>query len=198
MNKSLVENPYQVFKHILLNYAQLTEDEWALISEKLTHRIVKRNEQLVSIGDVCDKVWYISKGLIRFYQYDIDQNERTTCFGMQNQFCTPFSSYLKNTPSHEVLVALETSEIIEITKKDFQHFTETIPGINSVYRQVLEESYLQMENLNYVLQQYTALERYQKLILENAPELLQKVPLTYLASYLGISPETLSRVRAKI
>jgi len=198
MNNNLSNYSYNTLRNLILSYAELTEQEWKLISSKLSCKCLKKNEALISIGEVCDKVWFISKGLIRYYQYDVYQNDRTTCFAMENNFSTPFSSYLKSKPSHEVLVALEETEIIEITKSDFSTFIDTMPSMNSMYRQVLEEAFLQMENLNYILQHHTALERYQKLILEDSPELLQRVPLIYLASYLGISPETLSRVRAKI
>ncbi|HAA14627.1 MAG TPA: hypothetical protein DCE41_24240 [Cytophagales bacterium] len=186
------------FRYMIERYAPLAESEWEAIAEKASLRFLKRNQPLISLGEACDKLWFVTKGLIRYYQVDRDLEERTTCFSWEGHFATPFSSYLKSTPSYEVLVALEQTEIVEIHREDITAFIETNPAVNSMYRQVLEEAFLQMEHLNFSLQHRTATERYNTLILEEAPELLQRVPLVHLASYLGISPETLSRVRAKI
>ncbi len=187
------------FKATINRYTTISAHDWALFSAKATCRTLSKGEKLIDAGVVCNKMWYVAQGLIGYYQYDAHKaQQKATCFAMEHHFSTPFTSYLTGAPTHEILVALEPCSMVEMQKHDFQHFVETMPSINSMYRQVLEEAYLHMEKLNYMLQQSTATERYQKLILEDAPHLLQRVPLIYLASYLGISPETLSRVRARV
>ena len=194
----MMTNPIDIFKNELSKYSELTEQEWKLVTEKISFRELDKNEHLISKGQICSKISFITKGLIRYCQYDNDNNENTTCFGWENSFCAPFSSFINHTPSIESLIALEKTQLIEISREDFSYFIETIPCFSIMYRQLLEQAYLYMENHNYILQNYTAVERYKALILEDSPELLQRVPLVYLASYLGINPETLSRVRKKI
>ncbi|EAY31337.1 Crp/Fnr family transcriptional regulator [Microscilla marina] len=187
-----------VFKQALEQYFTPTSTEWERIQDKLSFRSLAKDECLIKQGEVCHQLAFITQGMIRYCQYDYDNNEHTTCFAWENFFCAPFSSFIHSTPSFESLIALENTHLIEINKVDFFALVETIPGINLVYRKVLEAAYLLTEKHNYILQNYPATERYQTLVMHDHPTLLQRVPLKYIASYLGINPETLSRVRRKI
>jgi len=191
-------NSIDIFKNEVARYAKLSEQEWELVAKNISFRSLNKSELLISEGEICNKMWFITKGIIRYCQYDTDNNEKTTCFGWENYFCVPFSSYLNGTPSIESLIAIEKTEVAEISRDDFIFFIETVPGFSLMYRQLLEQAYLFSERHNYILQNFPALERYRALILEDAPGLLQRVPLLYIASYLGINPETLSRIRKKI
>ncbi len=189
--------PGEIFRKTFYEYDQPNNFEWNLIMRKFSHRTIGKNEALLSVGEVCDKVWFMTKGLVRYCNYDGDNQEITRCFALENHFFFSLSSYLNNSASQEALITLEETEVLEIQKEDFQSLLETIPSLKMLYISLLEQSYLLLDSYTYALQNYSAATRYQKLILEDAPELLQRVPQVYLASYLGISPETLSRVRKK-
>lgn len=187
-----------IFKQALQPYFTPTLQEWETIANSLSFKILAKDEYLIKQGELCQSLAFITKGMIRYCQYDYDNNENITCFAWENFFCAPFSSFIHNTPSFESLITLETTHLIEIDKAAFFELVERIPGINLVYRKVLEMSYLLLEKHNYILQNYPATERYTTLIMEDQPTLLHRVPLKYIASYLGINPETLSRIRRKI
>lgn len=126
--------PKGIFKNKLSKYSKLTERELELIVSKIWFRELDKNEHLISKGEICTKMSFITKGLVRYCQYDNDNNENTTCFSWENYFCEPFSSYINNTPYFESLITVEKTQLIELNKEDFSLFIETIPGINLMYR----------------------------------------------------------------
>lgn len=193
----IADRPTEAFRNLFPENAAPNPQEWELIAGKFGHRSIGKHEALLSVGEVCDKIWFLTKGVIRYCNYDVDNQEITRCFALENQFCFSLSSYLNDTPAQEGLIALEDCEVLEIGKDDFNDLKESIPRLKMLYIRLLEESYLLLDAYNFALQNLSATTRYQKLILEDAPELLQRVPQVYLASYLGISPETLSRIRKK-
>ena len=121
----------------------------------------------------------------------------TYCILFPDQLITAYSSYLTGQPTKENIQALTPVEMLLISKTDITSLSEKYPRWNLVLKTLAEQQYLELEKRIFQLQSNDALKRYSDLIAEQ-PELVQKVPLQYLASYLGITQRHLSRIRREM
>jgi hypothetical protein len=112
-------------------------------------------------------------------------------------FISSFTSFLTNTPTHENIAALEETELKIISKKDLERISELIPQLQIFRRIIAENLFIIMEKRISMLQSQTAYERYENMLKENQ-DIIMSVPLQYTASFLGISPQHLSRIRKEI
>lgn len=172
------------------------------LEEELLDIIVNKTEtlefpsryKLIKTGSIVQKIFFVEKGAIRSY-FLKDGSEMTTWFTFENEFITSFYSFISNEPSHETIELLEDSILCAITFNDLNALTIKYPAINQLYRKVLELNFIKQERkLNERFD--SAKKKYQDLI-SYYPEILQRVPLGYIASYLGITQSTLSRIRRK-
>lgn len=156
---------------------------------------LSKGDFLLTEGKICNHLYFVEKGLIRGY-YNLDGKEITHWFGFENDFVTSFHSFITQKPSVENLQALEPCTLWAISHKSLFKLYDEYPDIERLGRITYEKYYIRLEE-RYVNSQFkTASERYDNLV-ETNPQLLQRVSLGYIASYLGISQETLSRIRAK-
>lgn len=158
---------------------------------------LKKEDYFLSVGKLCHQVAYIEKGVLRIH-YHNDKGEETTChFALPGEFITSFSGFTAGTRSTENIQALSPTELLVIEKQDIEWLYKQYPLFQDFGRKSAEAVALMMEKRLSLFLNNTAEERYQYL-LENRPVLFQTVPLQYLASYIGISPQHLSRLRKKI
>lgn len=150
---------------------------------------------LIKEGEKSKKLYFVAKGCLRSF-YGQKEKEVTLWFGHEGDLVTCFRSVIKNENGLENIQLCEDSVFYEIDYDVLNQLTQQYPQINQFYRKVMEESYLYWENRVMMLLFYTAKERYRKL-LERSPFVLQRFPLSQIASYLGITQETLSRIRAE-
>lgn len=160
------------------------------ITERHTYT---QGEIFVRAGIGVNTVFFVEKGLCRLFYYK-DDKEVTSWFAFENTTITTLS-FLAQTPNDEYLQALETSTLIAVPYAELQKLYVRYPAIERVGRTQLEKITLQLGQRLKSLQFYTAKERYQELLYA-FPSLPQRVPQHYIASFLGITPETLSRIRA--
>ncbi len=161
--------------------------KWQSWSLPKDHFLVKENA-------VCDYIFFVKKGIVRIFYFK-NGKEITEWIAMDGTFCLSIISFFERGPSRLQIQTLEPSEIMGI------HYDE-LTGLAAQYHEV-ETLFRKMMTSSLILSQYrmdsiqfeTAQQRYDRL-LETQPELIRRVPLTYLASFLGITPETLSRIRA--
>ncbi|MFZ1527114.1 MAG: Crp/Fnr family transcriptional regulator [Ferruginibacter sp.] len=150
---------------------------------------------LLEEGQVCRHLYFLESGCLRGY-YNIDGREVTQWFGFENNFVTSFRSFTARTASVEYIQALEDAVLWAISYADFSNLLQAHPGIERFVRLMYEHYYIKLEERYSNAHFKTASERYEDLI-RNYPHILQRIPLGHIASYLGISPETLSRVRKR-
>lgn len=158
---------------------------------------VKRNEQLLSQGEICKYVYFIAKGCLQVYVYDKDFNETTRDLVVEDHWCSELQSFGSGKPATENIRAVEASELLAIDRQAFQHMMETVPQFDKVYKQILEASYA---NSVYRLNSFvalTALER-MKWLMEYRPSLMSRLSSKLLASYLGIHKDVFSRLKAQL
>ena len=167
-----------------------------MFSEVIRCRKFHKGDIILSDGEVCTSLAYIEKGLIRqhYVKHDKDMTEHISCEGGV-VFC--INSYFHGIPTNLVIEALEPTIIWEMPRDSMETLAETNADLAYLYRRFLENSLMLSQVKADLLRFESAMDRYTKLM-HLFPEIIQRVPLTYVASYLKMSLETLSRVRSSI
>jgi CRP/FNR family transcriptional regulator, anaerobic regulatory protein len=151
---------------------------------------------LSEAGEICQKLYFVEKGLVRWYYYNEEGKDITDSFGGENSFITAFDSFFQRKPSRYFIELLEDSIVYSMTYDDLEDSFEKYREIEKVSRLIIIQILEQSLDKNSALQFHNARERYE-FITQKHPDLLQRVSLGHIASYLGITQETLSRIRAK-
>lgn len=148
------------------------------------------------MGQIDNHLSFMEKGIVRYY-IPKEETELTFEFAFENSFVNAYDSFLKRTPSIYTIETLADTTLWRLTYHDLQYiYAETEIG-NMIGRYAAEELYLKKSKREKSLLNETAEERYLKLF-EEQPHLIQQIPLRYIASYIGITPQALSRIRKRI
>jgi CRP-like cAMP-binding protein len=174
----------------------MQEKEWHIIQEKFTVQQLKKDELLTRNGEVCNKVSFIRKGLLRMF-YLVDGKEICVGFGRENEYLAQYDSFLTRTPSAGNIDALEDCELLNLSYDDIQNLYQSFPVFERFGRKVAEMLFIMISSQTNRLLTLTPEERYQQLQ-EEQSYILQRVPQYMIASYIGITPEHLSRLRKKL
>lgn len=153
-----------------------------------------KNSELQSIGQTCRTIYFLKKGVARIFYFkeDIDVTES---FSFENSLVVRYESLIGGIPSNKGIQLLEDSELIALKSKEFFALFDSSPEIESLYRKIIESELVDQIKRTERLQFHTANERYADLM-KQSPRVIQRIPLKYIASYLGITPVSLSRIRA--
>jgi CRP-like cAMP-binding protein len=156
---------------------------------------IKKNENLQSIGQTCRTIYFINRGLARIYYYK-DGNDVTESFSFENNIIARVESLFSGRPSKKAIQVLEDTELVAINSVKLFELYDTFPEIERLFRKIFEAGYVETVHRIEGIQFHSAEERYNAL-LQEAPDLLKRVPLKHIASYLGITQVSLSRIRGK-
>jgi CRP-like cAMP-binding protein len=159
--------------------------------------ILAKGEYLIREGETAKKIAFVKSGLLRSFYYSSNSDEVTYCFSFPNELIAGYSSFITQEKTNENIQALIDCELIEFPKQLIDELVITNKSWLLFSKQMAESQYIKLEKRIFLLQKENALTRYKEL-LENQSEYLQKIPLGYLASYLGISQRHLSRLRKQI
>jgi CRP/FNR family transcriptional regulator, anaerobic regulatory protein len=151
---------------------------------------------LLQEGKVCDNIFFINSGCVRLF-YAVDGVENTAQFFFSGSWYTDFSSFLTREPTIENVQALDPCEVLLMKQNDLYKLYQEYPVFERVGRVLAENAFLSLSKLNKMLKNEEPQERYLNL-LQQRPEIVEKIPQHYIASYLGIQPESLSRIRKRI
>ena len=186
-----------ILQQIIKNTISISDDDLDFMLSLFVPLALKKDGYFLEIGKSCDQVAFIRTGMLRIF-YPNDKGEDTTCyFSLPNEFVTSFSSFTTQKPSTENIQAILPTELFVISKKNLDTLYQKIPSTQEFGRKAAENLAMIMEKRISLFLNKSADERYQYL-LKNNPVLIQTVPLQYLASYLGISPQHLSRLRKHV
>jgi CRP-like cAMP-binding protein len=191
-----VPDTYAQLKQFILRDLPLDEGQLHLFCKKFRHKSTKRNELLLQAGDVCPYLYFVNSGCLRVFMLDINGKEATRFLITENRFGTAFPSFMLQEPSLAAIQSIEPSDILYISHHDFNGLFDTFPGWEHSYRIGLQMDYIASIKRIESLITMDAKQRYQ-LLMETNPTLIQRLPSKIIADYLGISQETLSRLKSK-
>jgi CRP-like cAMP-binding protein len=184
------------FKKYLMQMTSMDNESFDIAIKYLKTERVEKGKFFVKEGQICNKIAYLNKGLLRVY-YLKDGIDINTCFCKENSITSSFESFVNRTPTIENIQALETTELITLSHENLIKLYELRPAWYKFSRFLTERECLRLSNRLTSLSFETAKEKYLNL-LKTQPEIIKRVPIQHIASYLGISRETLSRIRSQI
>ncbi|MDO6761187.1 Crp/Fnr family transcriptional regulator [Tamlana sp. 2_MG-2023] len=184
-------------KTFLTSNLNIDEAEISSITENCTVRKFKKNEYLLRKNEYCKHTFFVEKGLLRQYSIDDKGKEYILSFAPENWLVTDRESSYFNKPSAYFIEALEDSQVVLIDETFVQLLSKTIPNFTDFNNILLHNHIRHLQNRINLLLSAVALDRYLEFI-RMYPDILLRVPQTMVASYLGITPESLSRVRREL
>ncbi|MFT6983532.1 MAG: CRP-like cAMP-binding protein [Crocinitomicaceae bacterium] len=184
-------------KNYLQSFNILTDKEIDSFEDLIISKTLKKGEFFITEGKTCKQVAFINSGLFRSFYYSSEDEDVTYCFTFENTFLTAYSSFITQAPTDENIQALTDVELLIISKEKIDQLESSSTNWLKLFKKIAENEYLKMEKRVFMLQRESAETRYNDL-LKNHPEYLHTIPLNYLASYLGITPRHLSRIRKAI
>lgn len=174
----------------------LTDRDWEVFSTRLEQVDFPKKTLLLKAGQTEHYLSFLEKGVIRYYFPDIDR-ELTFDFGFEGEFASGYDSFLTRQPSMYQIETLVPSVLWRISYEGLQEVYRHTRVGNSIGRLAAEGLYLKKSRREKSLLRDTAEERYLKLFKEQ-PQLIRSIPLKYIAAYIGITPQALSRIRGRI
>lgn len=185
-----------LFTDHIRRFVPLSAAEQELVLEHVTLKHASKKEYILKEGEVCIADHFILKGCFRMYFVKENGQEQTTQFGIENWWITDHTSLARRKPSVFYIQAVEDSDIAMLTAKNRDILLGKIPQLESYFRQIYQRMLAATQYRTMFYYDMSAEERYNH-INDAYPEFVQRVPQYMLASYLGFSPEVLSRIRAK-
>lgn len=184
----------QAFKNYLLNRVLLTADELKLIQSLAVEKRVAKKDCVLKAGDVCKDLIFVSKGLMRLVRIDKEGNEHILKFANENRWISDRESYLTGKPANCSIEAIEHSVVLVWRKDDFRNLLAQIPTLKLFMKNLTENSQIANQNRIFSYISTSAEEKYLEFVATN-PTVFNRLPLHMVASYLGVTRETLSRLR---
>lgn len=172
-------------------------EDLALLTPLRFELSIKKKANLLVQGDVCKNIYFLTKGFFRMYYIDLEGNEINTRFTQEDNFMVDFQSFLTQKPSRYYWQAMEDSTVLAFAFKDVQRLYASSSSWQKFGRLIAERVYLQLNERVEMLQFMSPEQRYVYL-LETRPELFNQISQFQMASYLGIKPESLSRLRKRL
>lgn len=184
-----------MIRDYLLKYVNFSEKELDLITSKFDRQIIAKNELFLREGEICKKVAFVESGTLILSQTLDTGNEHILDFFALGDMISDYYSFLKKIPSDANIKALKESSLLVITKEEIELLYKTVPNFQKLGRLLSEESFIQLaEGLKNAT--LPPIERYERLI-KYKPMIFENFPQYMIASYLGIRPEWLSKIRVQ-
>jgi CRP-like cAMP-binding protein len=174
-----------------------TEEEFALLLSSFKSKTISKKDYYLRAGEVCKSKAYLNKGCARNFVLDEQGHERILFFAFEDWWLGDFDSYYSGKPGTNYIQMLEDSELLVISKENFQKAEQEIQKLKQWYSSKILRSASASRNRIEEIKTLSAEERYLQLI-EKQPHIFQRIPLQHIASYLNIEPQSLSRMRNRL
>ena len=192
-----LENINPKFVELFTQTFAFTEEEFALLLSSFKSKTISKKDYYLRAGDLCKSKAYLNKGCARNFVVDEQGHERILFFAFEDWWLGDFDSYYSGKPGTNYIQMLEDSELLVISKENFQKAEQKIPKLKQWYSSKMLRSASASRNKIEEIKTLSAEERYLKLI-EKQPHIFQRIPLQHIASYLNIEPQSLSRMRNRL
>ena len=175
----------------------LSAKDKLLIEKFFSCRKLRKKQYLLQEGEICKNLVFVSKGLLRTYNIDEKGNEHMSIFGWEGWWLSDFNSFLSGEPAVFNIDAIEESELLMLSRQDYEALTLAVPIMDRYFRILYQNSLVTKERRLMSTITHSAEERYLELSASN-PKIIERIPQNLIASYLGIAPETLSRIKKNL
>jgi len=196
MQPDLLDDAFLRFKSLMNQLVPIPDDEWEPVRGKVRLQVVRKGEYLLRAGEICRYQSFIASGLLRAYLLK-DGKEHVRQFLFENGFAVDIASYLTQSPSPFFIVAMEDSLLLQVNYTDMTELVEHSFRFMKLSKIMADQTALALIRRSVSLLVDDATQRYLDLVRER-PEVVQRVPQYLIASYLGITPEALSRIRKSL
>jgi len=187
---------FDIFRKYLEDKITLTDEDYELIESVSLFKKLRKRKYLLQAGDIFRFHAFVCKGFLRNYYVDKKGQEHIMQFAPENYWTGDFESMNSGLPSKYDIDAIEESEILLLKKEDFEMIRKTIPTFNDFVNETLKRNAVFLQERIHVNISLSAEEKYNNFI-SKYPSISNRVPLHMIASYLGVSAETLSRIRSQ-
>src|SRR5919202_2100478 len=171
-----------------------TEEELRLCTSYFTPKKLRKRQYLLQEGDVCNRLAFVEKGALYSYSIDAKGVQHVIQFAFEGWWIADLYSFFTRTPSKLNIEALEESELLLLEREQHQKLLQEVPKYETYTRILYQNAYVALQQRIEGTLGLSAEEKYSRLM-EQHPAILHRVPLHLIASYLGVTPETLSRIR---
>src|SRR5687768_16435960 len=182
-------------KNFIAQYVSLSDLELEDIADKFKSKVVKKNDYLLRQGDTCKDLVFVQKGCLRLY-YIKEDIEVSVWFAFQQSSAIEIYSFISQKPSDYFLQAIEDTEVLCLSKTELNRLYQYQPKMQQMMRNFWEDVIINLISRFTALQKDSAEKRYLDLL--NKPAYLETIPQKYLASFIGVTPTSLSRIRKQI
>lgn len=178
----------------LNRYTRISEPDFALIEAVLQKRHVKKKRTVLNQGEISRYLFFVVSGSLRSFTVDSAANEHVMQFAFEGHWVSDLSSFVTQSPGDISIEAIEDTEVLLFPHHELEVLLDKIPTLEKFFRHLYQRAYVALQKRVSMREGTTAKERYIELITKH-PNIARRVPLLYIASYLGITAESLSRVR---
>lgn len=174
----------------------LNQREWDMFAESFVYRSVPKKFRLVAVGDISREAYFVNKGATRLF-FEKEGEEISANFMFENNFVASLESFLLQVPSRQAIDTLEDCELLVLSKQRLEELIAKQPQFNLFSKAIAETAFIMLQRRasSFILD--SPEERYMNM-LQQRPEILERVPQHMIASYLGVTPVSLSRIRKRI
>ena len=182
--------------YYIRKWVEISEEEEKIILASFEPIAIKKKKDLLAPGRVCRYIYFITQGCLRSYFIDAKGAEHIYQIRLDNNWISDLESFFSQRPSKYYIEALEDSHLLQISIDRLENLYEEVPRLERYFRILFQKAYINaLERLNATMWE-SAVDRYNDMLKEHR-DIFERVPLVYIASYLGITPESLSRIRRK-
>lgn len=185
------------FKKYLDNIHSISDQDFKEGFKLFQEVQVQKGEYFIKQGEICDRIGFVVRGTLRIFSIDQAGDEVTTCFCTADKMTTSYKSFIRQEASNFAIQAIENTQLFTITSQNLEKLYHQNIAWSKIGRKLTEMEYVVMEDYAVMLNRESAKEKYKKLILE-IPGIVQVAKIQYLASYLGVTRRTLTRIREEI
>ena len=185
-----------LFSHIQAKVS-LTDIDKEKIRAFFIPKKLRKRQYLLQEGDVCKNMAFVAKGVLRLYNVDDNGGEHMSAFGWEGWWLSDINSFLSGVPAVFNIDAIEDSEVLMISRENYEALTLAVPIMDRYLRILYQNNIVTKDRRLMSTITYSAEERYLQLA-ESNPQIIERIPQNMIASYLGLAPETISRIKKNI